>query len=70
MYILQQIEWINFRTVEDTRSQTLYLFIVHNFDRSKYIFVAKEYTANVIYCSPQLFIFIEPINTRFLHVFM
>ena len=23
MYILQQIEWINFRTVEDTRSQTL-----------------------------------------------
>jgi hypothetical protein len=22
MYILQQIEWINFRTVEDTRSQT------------------------------------------------
>jgi hypothetical protein len=37
MYILQQIEWINFRTVEDTSSQTLYkltefrLFIVHNF---------------------------------------
>ena len=35
MYILQQIEWINFRTVEDTRSQTLQvdriLFIVHNF---------------------------------------
>jgi hypothetical protein len=23
MYILQQIEWINFRTVEDTRSQTI-----------------------------------------------
>ena len=23
MYILQQIEWINFQTVEDTRSQTL-----------------------------------------------
>ena len=23
MYILQQIEWINFRTVEDTRLQTL-----------------------------------------------
>ena len=34
-------------------------------DWSKYIFVANEYTANVIYCSPQLFIFIEPINTRF-----
>jgi hypothetical protein len=35
VYILQQIEWINFRTVEDTRSQTLFvdkiLFIVHNF---------------------------------------
>jgi hypothetical protein len=28
------------------------------------------YTVNVIYCSPQLCIFIEPINTRFLHVFM
>ena len=39
-------------------------------DWSKYIFVANEYTANVIYCSPQLCIFIEPINTRFLHVFM
>ena len=39
-------------------------------DWSKYIFVANEYTANVIYCSPQLFIFIEPINTRFLHVFL
>ena len=23
MYILQQIEWINFQTMEDTRSQTL-----------------------------------------------
>jgi hypothetical protein len=33
-------------------------------------FVANEYTANVIYCSPQLCIFIERINTRFLHVFM
>jgi hypothetical protein len=32
---------------------------------SKYIFVANEYTANVIYCSPQLCIFIEAINTRF-----
>ena len=35
MYILQQSEWINFGTVEDTRSQTLQvdriLFIVHNF---------------------------------------
>jgi hypothetical protein len=37
MYILQQIEWINFWTVsvEDTRLQTLQvdriLFIVHNF---------------------------------------
>jgi hypothetical protein len=38
-------------------------------DWSKYIFVANEYTANVIYCSPQLCIFIEPINTHFLHVF-
>jgi hypothetical protein len=27
-------------------------------------------TANVTYCSPQLCNFIEPINTRFLHVFM
>ena len=34
-------------------------------DWSKYIFVANEYTANVTYCSPHLFIFIEPINTRF-----
>jgi hypothetical protein len=25
----------------------------------------KFHTANVIYCSTQLFIFIEPINTRF-----
>jgi hypothetical protein len=33
-------------------------------------FFANEYTANVIYCSPQLCIFIEPINTRFLHVYM
>ena len=32
---------------------------------SKYIFVANEYTANVIYYSPQLCIFIEPINARF-----
>ena len=39
-------------------------------DWSKYISVANEYTANVIYCSPQLFILIKPINTRFLHVFM
>ena len=42
MYILQQIEWINFRTVEDTRSQTLQvdriLFIVHKCDiRNIYI---------------------------------
>ena len=28
-------------------------------------FVANEYTANVIYRSPQLSIFIDPINTRF-----
>jgi hypothetical protein len=33
-------------------------------DWSKYIFVANEYTANVLYCSLQLCIFIEPINTR------
>jgi hypothetical protein len=46
------------------------MLIDEHSDWSKYIFVAKEYTANVIYCSPQLFIFIEPINTRFLHDFM
>ena len=39
-------------------------FVSHS-DWSKYIFVANEYTANVIYCSPQLCIFIEPINTHF-----
>jgi hypothetical protein len=46
-------DWMNKFPIQDTRS--------HWF---KYIFVTNEYTANVIYCSPQLFIFIEPINTQ------
>ena len=61
-------QWRKLRR-EEEEEYTANVIYEHS-DWSKYIFVANAYTANVIYCSPQLCIFIDPINTRFLHVFM